>query len=343
MFTLFLQRMNHLLKIPLFLFFFFFAIAVALVSCEKEITVDLPTTAPKVVVEGTIEQGQPPLVLLSWSQGYFEPTNIESLQNAYIRDAEVIVSNGTDTIPLDILCASDLTPEQLELAAEFIGIDAAVLASLDICVYTSFDPALVGQVNTEYTLWVNKDEHRLNAKTKINNLVFLDSLWFFIPNEDGGDSLGFIGGILNDPDTAGNAYRWYAKRINKYPNNFEDIEWRGRQKDPNYIAPIGSVFDDEFFNGLNFEFAYYRGSELTSTKIDDRNEERGYFKRGDTVAVRGCVIDRAAFAFISSLEDQVSSTGSPFALPYNLESNIQGGGLGAWIGYGAVYDTVICQ
>lgn len=335
--------MHSAIKLSYLLLLVLLSAAVLLLGCEKEITVDLPVSDPKIVVEGSIEQGQPPLVLLSWSQGYFEPTNIASLQNTYIRDAEVMIYNGADTIELDILCASDLSPDQLALAAEFIGIDASVLAQLNICVYTSFNPALVGQENTEYTLLVNKDAHRLNATTKINTRVFLDSLWFFIPNEEGGDSLGFIGGILNDPDTAGNAYRWYAKRINRYPNTFEDVEWRGQQKDPSYIAPIGSVFDDEFFNGLAFEFAYYRGSDLTSTKADDNNEERGYFKRGDTVAVRGCVIDRAAFAFISSLEDQVANTGSPFALPYNLESNIRGGGLGAWIGYGAVYDTVICQ
>ncbi|MBK7947096.1 MAG: hypothetical protein IPJ85_18100 [Flavobacteriales bacterium] len=32
-----------------------------LAGCEKEITVDLPQSEPKVVVEGSIETGQPPL------------------------------------------------------------------------------------------------------------------------------------------------------------------------------------------------------------------------------------------------------------------------------------------
>ncbi|MEN9348187.1 MAG: hypothetical protein RLZZ77_1698 [Bacteroidota bacterium] len=318
-------------------------ISFSLISCEKEITVDLPTTPAKIVVEGSIEQGQPPIILLSWSQGYFEPTNLASLSDMYIRDAEVIVSNGTDTVTLDLVCTDDLTPEQLEQAAELIGISPDVLTNLQLCLYTSFNPVIWGEQNKEYKLWVNRGEHRLTSTTKINNLVYLDSLWFFIPNEDPGDSLGFIGGFITDPDTAGNAFRWYAKRINKYSSNYEEVDLRGQQKDGGFIAPIGSVFDDEFFNGLNFEFAYYRGTSPNSTKLDDTNEERGYFKRGDTVVVRGCVIDRGAFNFISSLEDQIANQGSPFALPYNLQSNISGGGLGAWIGYGAVYDTVICQ
>ena len=78
--------------------------------------------------------------------------------------------------------------------------------------------------------------------------------------------------------------------------------------------------------------------EKTNT---DLNDERSFFKVGDTVAIRGCTIDRAAFKFIRSLEAQVGNQGSPFAVPFNLESNLTGG-LGAFIGYGAVYDTVVC-
>ena len=50
-----------------------------LIACEKEITVDLPRTDPKIVVEGTIETGRPPLVLLTRTQNYFDPTSIEAL------------------------------------------------------------------------------------------------------------------------------------------------------------------------------------------------------------------------------------------------------------------------
>lgn len=312
-----------------------------LIGCEKEITVDLPQVTSKIVVEGTIEQGQPPIVILTYSQGYFEPTNLTSLEGFFVREANVTLSNGTIEESLFELCSADLTEEQLEQVAAIIGFTPSELAAFNICVYTTFNQSLWGEEGKTYELKISKDEHNLKAVTKINNLIALDSLWFGIPNEDPGDSLGFIYAILTDPDTSGNAYRWYAKRINQYPSWAPD-NLAGEQKDANFIAPLGSVTDDAFFNGLQFEFGYFRGTGPNPSKFDDLNAERGFFKRGDTVAVKGCVIDLKAFRFIDSYENQVANQGSPFAVPYNLESNVEGG-LGAFIGYGASYDTLVCQ
>lgn len=317
------------------------AMVVMLPSCQKEITIDLPKASKKIVVEGSIEQGLPPVIMLTWSQGYFEPTDLSSFESFFVRNASVRVSNGTDTVALQMICASELNEEQLEIAAELLGLDPNQLSNFDICLYTSLNPAVWGQVGKTYTLWVEYEEHRLKATTRINELVEIESLWFRIPNYTPGDSLGFIFGRLTDPDTAGNAYRWYARRINRYPNWVPQIPLRGQVKDPTFIAPLGSVFDDTFFNGLSFEFGYYRGRQPNSTRYDDNNAEAGYFKQGDTVVVKGCVIDRGVYQFFSSFENQVSNQGSPFALPYNVKSNVTGG-LGVFAGYGVVYDTVIC-
>ncbi len=310
-------------------------------SCEKEITVDLPEVEQRIVIEGTIEQSQPPLVLLTYSQGYFEPTDVSSLESFFVRGAKVTLTDGTTTDSLFEICSSELSPQELEAIAGLIGFTPEQLSTFNICAYTTLNQNLWGQEGKTYTLKVEKDEHLLTASTKINTIVELDSLWFAIPNEENDDSLGFVYGILSDPDTTGNAYRWFAKRINSYPSWAPD-GLAGQQKDPVYIAPLGSVFDDTFFNGLSFEFGYYRGTGPNPSKFDDLNEERGFYKKGDTIAVKGCVIDRQAFRFIDSYENQISSQGSPFSVPYNLETNVTGG-LGAFIGYGAVYDTVICQ
>jgi hypothetical protein len=42
-----------------------------------------------------------------------------------------------------------------------------------------------------------------------------------------------------------------------------------------------------------------------------------------------------------SFENQVANQGSPFAVPSNIKTNINGG-LGLWVGYAAVYDTIVC-
>jgi hypothetical protein len=329
--------MNFSRKISLI--YISFVLVFTIASCEKEITVDLPTVAPSIVVEGRIEPGTPPIVLLTWSKGYFEPTNLEAIQDLYIQDATVVVSNGTVTDTLDLFCTADLTEKELELASELLGVSPEDIQSLNLCLYTTFNIALWGEIGKTYSLTVDYPGHHLTSQTKINELVDLDSLWFDIVSDDPEDSLGFAFGILSDPDTIGNAYRWYAKRINRYPAWSEHA---GEQKDEAYIAPLGSVFDDEFFNGQTFEFGYFRGSLTNSNKEDDNNAERGFFKLGDTIAVKGCVIDRGVFRFLSSFEDQIANQGSPFAVPYNIQSNVEGG-LGVWAGYGAVYDTIICQ
>jgi len=308
-------------------------------SCEKEITVDLPDAEQKIVVEGTIFPGDFPLVLLSYTQGYFDPTDITSLQNIFVHDADVTISANGNEYALIEFCSSDLSPEELELASAALGVSVESLQSLDLCLYTSFE--LTGAPGTIYTIEIHKDDYHITGSTRIPELVYLDTVYFDIINPDVQDTLGILYGELTDPDTVGNAYRWFAKRISHYPANAPDADLRGQQKDRTYIAPFGSVYDDSFFNGLSFEFAYPRGLEANSTKFDDENDERSYFKVGDTVAIRGCTIDRAAFKFIRSLEAQISNQGSPFAIPFNLESNLEGG-IGAFIGYGAVYDTVVC-
>lgn len=323
------------------IFFISLCALLSFVSCEKEITVDLPKVEPKIVIEATIISEQQPLVMLTWSQGYFDPTDLSSLQNMFVHDAEVSISDGTTEYPLEEICTNELTPEQLEFAAQFLGLSVEEIQAYNLCIYTNF--TLMGQPGTVYHLKVDYQNHHLTSTTRLPELVYLSNVYFNVISTLPDDSLGFIFGSIADPDTIGNAYRWFAKRINKYPNWVPDEELRGRQKDMGFIAPIGSVIDDAFFNGLEFEFGYYRGTTPNTTKFDDLNGERGFFKRGDTVAVRGTVVDRNSYKFLYSLETLVSNQGSPFSVPANLESNVKGGGLGAFIGYGAVYDTVICQ
>src|SRR5688572_9666354 len=71
-----------------FLFFF-------LTSCEKDITIDLNDPLPKMVVEATIENNQPPFVILSTSLNYFNKINADILASSFVHDAEINISDGT--------------------------------------------------------------------------------------------------------------------------------------------------------------------------------------------------------------------------------------------------------
>ena len=202
-----------------------------LVGCEKDITVDLPQGETKIVVQGSIEPGQAPIVILSYSAGYFDPADLNALASSYIKDAQVKMVHGTDTLALDMYCIADMTIEQLMLASQVLGLPPEAVLALDICIYTSLSPQALGLSGETYTLLVDKDEHHLHAVTKVNYPVPLDSLWFASPSGNPLDSLGFIYGNMTDPDSSGNAYRWSAKRISHYPQWItRDTYLRGQRR-----------------------------------------------------------------------------------------------------------------
>ena len=53
------------------------ALAVMLgVGCTNVVDVELPDLEAQGVLEGTVRLGEPPLILLTTTQGYFEPTTL---------------------------------------------------------------------------------------------------------------------------------------------------------------------------------------------------------------------------------------------------------------------------
>lgn len=312
--------------IPFFLLSF-------LLSCEKEISVDLPTAEPKLVVEGNIELGANPIVILSKTTNYFDPTDLASVAESFVGDATITITDGTTTNTMTKICSGSLTPQQQQDLAEQLGIAVEILQNYDICGYVD---GMVGEIGKSYTIEINWEGEVYASTTTIPDTVALDSTWFKVQGDL--DSLGFLWAQISDPAGQPNSYRWFAKRINKYTYG-DNV---GEQKDPNFLAPLGSTFDDEFFDGLKFvDFAYNRRSN--TQKEDDINNERGYYKVGDTVVIKFCTIDKGVYEFLEQAETQSQSTGSPFASPLNIKSNVSNGALGVWAGYGVTYDTVICN
>jgi hypothetical protein len=316
---------------------YLFVAAALLSSCSKEIEVELPATESRIVVEGTIEPGQPPIIILSRTQNYFEPTSIAALSEIYVNGAQITVSDGTNTVQLAEICASNIPPALLPLVAELTGLDPSILAALDICIYSDSlltSSTLLGVPGNTYSLNIEIDGETLTSSTTIPNPVALDSVWFRLEDPSDNDSLGFAWAYLTDPDTMGNYYRWTARRSNRYAD--------GTVKDPTFIAPLGSVFNDQFFNGIGFEFFAFRGEAPFSDKEDDKNEESDNFKVGDTVIVKFISMNKNEFEFYRTFESNYASAGDLFTTPTNIKTNINGG-LGIWAGLGSAYDTLICQ
>ena len=307
--------------------------ALAFISCEKEVEVDLPETEAKLVVEGVIEQGQPPIVLLTKSQSYFAPTDLGSIANIFVKDAVITVNDGTTTVTLSELSSEGLTEEQIEQAAELTGIDPSLLAGADISVYTLLDNSLLGEEGRTYTLNVSGDGKSCSAVTKIPNVVPWDSTWWRLAevNPDD-DSSGYVWGRLSDPDTLGNGYRHYARRFYSADPDFVE--------DSRFISPLGTTFNDKYLNGLTVDFFAVRGRSPFTDNSED--ETAGFFLRGDSVVMKFVSMGLKEADFYITYDNNVASQGDIFSTPANARGNIDGG-LGIWAGWAAYYDTLVCQ
>jgi hypothetical protein len=306
-----------------------------LTACTKEITVDLPTTEPKLVINGTIEPGQPPIVVVTRTESFFAPTDFASLLGIFVETATVTVDDGSGPVQLDPLSGFSIPDSILERAAQMIGIDPFAVQIADILIYTKTDGSIVGQVGSTYALNVQAEGKTVTGSSHMMPPEPLDTMWFKLAQQDpGDDTLGFIWQTTSDPPGLGNCYRWLAKRVNAG----ED----GDPKDNIFIAPQFAAFEDKYIDGLTFDWGINRGTAPFSTADDDENEERGHFKRGDTVVVKYVAFGQDEFEFYNSKDGNANSQGDLFSTPSNIKSNVSGG-LGVWACWSPSYRTVVCQ
>lgn len=296
-------------------------------SCEKVIEIDAPTGSTGIVFEGSIENGRFPLVIISRSQYYFTPisSSLTALAEVLVDSAQVFIEVDGVEYMLDKVCLSDLPPELQETAEAELGV-SNLPEGFDICVYASFDEALVGVAGKTYSLRAIVEGEEYTSVTRIPELVYLDSLWFKLDINIASDTFGFVWAKLNDPDTIGNNYRLWTKRLGR-DNSFTSVR--------------GSGFDDRLFNGEQFDFNMSRDDRFGDP--DDVNEdERGRYRAYDTVVVKFGTMDSDVLRFWQTAGAATSAGFNPFASPVTVMSNVSNGGRGVWGGYGVTYDTLIC-
>ncbi len=292
-----------------------------LTSCSKEVKIDIPGYVEQLVVDGSIQTDQPPIILLSNSQDIYAPTNFEAYLNSFVSGATVTISDGTNTVVLDEICTDNLPPGTESFAAAVFGIPVDQLVTLHLCAYTTFNTAMWGQVGKTYTLTITNDGKTYTSTTTIPQPTALNSM---VWHPAGGFlDYGYLTGQLSDPVNQVDSYKWEIKRIN----------------DPIYSKPFNPFFNDQFFNGLTFDFE-------TQNPIEDPtipSQYRGYFHLGDTLILKMSKLGRKEYSFFDKKFNQIYSAGSPFATPLNVPTNITGGAMGVWVGYSPWYDTIICQ
>lgn len=276
-------------------------------SCEKDITVDLPKPDPALVIEGAIENGSHPWITITRNIPYFEPIDTQAFVNMLVLNAFVTVSDGIITDTLNIALDFNLVPPY-----KYVG------------------SKITGEIGKTYSLYVKVDGKEYRAHTSIPKTIELDSLRFKLQNPNNNDSLGYLWIYFKDPDTLGNYYRLFTKTLNK---------------DSVFVHPFASVADDKLINGKKVEYAVYRGRNPNiqynpNAESDPHAAPRWAFVKGETAVMKFCTLDAIHFDFWLSVEQQMTSDGNPFASPTSVVTNIEGGALGIWGGYGVFLDTI---
>jgi hypothetical protein len=310
-------------------------VCVVLSACTKEVKIDIPGYKEELVVDGRIETGQPPIVILSKTKDIYASTDLDAYLNGFISGAVVTVSNGDTTVVLDEICSDNLPAGTEEIAAEMFGIPVEELENYHICAYTTFNTSIWGEVGETYDLTVQYEGKTYTSTTQILQPTALDSVWWE-QDEDAPTGFGFSWAQLSDNAAQFDAYMWEVKRL--------DLNWNGEPKDRSFMPTYAPVFDDQFINGTTFEFGYenpmsWRNAEEES--IPD--EQRGYYGIGDTVVIKFSKVDSGVYDFLERKYLQLQTTGNPFASPTSIPTNISGGALGVWAGYSPTFDTLICQ
>ena len=298
-----------------------------LYSCTKEVKIDIPAEEARLVVDARIETQGAPIVLLMQSQYLYNPTDLASYFSSNITNATVTVRSGNTSYPLSLFAPSELPLASQITLAEMLNVELNALSFFPIKVYSTLDPACLGEDGKSYTLNIAYDGDDYSATTTILPPVPLTSL-SWIPDQEN-NTYGLCWAVLSDPVSQVNAYRWESKIITSV---------NGQPKDYRFRHGGSSYFSDEFFNGLTIDFDT-RYPEKDSTYPSGFKR---HFKYGDSVVIRFSHVEIPTYDYFDKMRSQMESNNSPFSSPVLIPSNISNGALGIWAGYGTWYDTLYC-
>ena len=306
----------------------FFLLLACTTSCTKEVQIDIPGYEEQLVVDGRIETSGFPIVLLSKSQNVYAPTDIEAYISSFILDAQVSVSNGSQTVSLSLFPLSSLPLESQKTVAEMLKLNLNELQFLPIQVYSTTDQSIKGEVGKTYNLQIAYNGKNYAGLTSLLTPVALNNLYW--KADESNAEYGYSWANLTDPAGDYNGYKWEAKRIN--------ITSSGAYLDDLYKR--AGYFEDRFFDGLTFEFSVE--NPLKRKDTTHLEAYKRYYRIGDTVVIKLSRLDKATYDFFDKKSTQLGNGGNPFASPINVPSNIPGA-LGIWAGISPWYDTLACQ
>ena len=314
---------------------YFFIICLIFLSCQEEITLDLPQAESSLVVEGAIEPGFPPYVILTKNQGYFESIDINTYNDLFVHDVDSV----------KVWYYNEIGEKKIRILEQIPGLDSLPLIYTDL----SYIPHNYefSQVGKTYYLEIKWNNEIINAETTIPESTPLDCLWVEKSETAEKDFKYDIRAVYSDPVGTLNNILIRSKRLEHWKRDSIDGQIKN-ENDPQLI--LLDAASNVLANGESFETYFPRPKEkggfpsgaynTDHYKIFDNNgTEDTVFLSHDIVLIKFCQIDNPSLKFWRSVVRQFTTNGNPFAEPMNLVSNINGG-LGVWTGYGSVYYKV---
>jgi hypothetical protein len=282
-------------------------------ACEENYIPETSVSQQEIVVEGYVEAGygaNPTFVILTQSIPFISTIKPGQFSDLFIKNAQVTVFDGDKTTSLTQVCLNQIPAELKKEVYAVLGLNPDSITT-DICVYADLFSNIKRESGRQYDLKVVVGDKTITATTSIPPYVGLSDFRWAEPPGKPNDTLAQLNVKIKDPKGIKNYYRYLTS------SGGEAL-----------IPPFGSVTDDAIFDGKEFEFPLDKAEKRGG---DFNIETYGLYKRGDSIAIKWCSIDKAHFDFWNT-RDFSANSGGPFAAYTRISSNINGG-LGVWGGY----------
>ena len=328
-------------------YYLFVFLSLFFLSCQDEITLDLPKAENRLVVEGYIEPGFPPYVILTNNQGYFDPIDTDTYNDLFVNlsDLDTIEvfyldenGNKEDSIFLKQI------PEYLQQLIPGFDSLPPIYTDLD---YINNSNYTFSKEERTYHLKIKWNNQIITSETYIPKATLLDCLWVEQTERTSDKEYkSDIRAVYSDPPEKQNNILIKSKRIQNYERNRKDTILCETINYPDFPLKLVDAGSDILINGESFETYFPQpndngfptGAYNTAYEKECDNGDILQFQE-DVVLVKFCQIDEPSMKFWRGLVRQAGTNGNPFAEPLNLVSNINGA-LGVWTGYAPVYYKV---
>jgi hypothetical protein len=186
---------------------FVIVFVVFIASCSREDYVESVEGESKIVVEGWIEQGDVPQVILSRSIPINATVDSTNIFDYFIRSAKVTISDGTNEEVLSLRSDKNRVPP-----------------------YVYYGSKIIGEVGKTYALKIEYLNKVIEATTRIPDTVSIKSAEYVKENPT--DTTGFVYLQFNDPALEKNYYQ---------------IQTRLDKAEPIFVPALyGNLNDDNF-------------------------------------------------------------------------------------------------